>query len=143
MSGYPSKMRSFPVAPVMTGKRTTRKRSTTPALSKDRHRLRLPMVRSGRDSRCFISLTVSTGSPSINSVLAHDSGEVNVEENTTLGDAVKSASSSGISSAKPDISRYVVAPMRVVCSFSDAELMKSRYSGPSMPQKPGQSSAAA
>ena len=91
-----------------------------------------------------MSRTAATASPATSSEFAHASGSVRVEENTTLGIAVSSASpaSSGISAANPDISRYVVAPMRVVCSFSDSCPIQSRYSGPSMPQKPGQPSAA-
>jgi hypothetical protein len=136
-------MRSFPVAPVMTGKTTTRKRSTTPAWSSDLQRLTLPSVRRGRESRRFMSCTAETASPRTSSVLAHESGSSRVEENTTLGIALSSAmpASSGISVANPDISRYVVAPMRVVCSFSDSCPIQSRYSGTSMPQKPGQPSA--
>jgi hypothetical protein len=65
------------------------------------------MVRKGRGPRRFMSRTVSTASPSTSSVLAHESGAVNVEENTTLGRAVRAArpGSSGISAANPDINR--------------------------------------
>ena len=144
MSGYPSKMRSLPVAPVMTGKTTTRKRSTRPAARSDRHRLTLPSVRRGRSSRRFSSRTAATASPSTSSVLAHESGSFRVEENTTLGIAVNAAipASSGMSAANPDISRYVVAPIREVCSVSASSPSQPRYSGPSMPQNPGQPSAA-
>ena len=92
-----------------------------------------------------MSRTASTGSRSTSSVLAHDSGASKVEENTTLGIAVNAArpESSGISAANPDISRYVVAPMRAVCSCSPSSSSQARYSGPSRPQKPGQPSAAA
>ena len=50
--------------------------------------------------------------------------------------------SSGIWAANPDISRYVVAPIRHACWLSSASSMKARYSGPAMPQRPGQPSAA-
>ncbi len=72
------------------------------------------MVRRGRESRRFMSCTTSTGSRSTNSVFGHDSGASKVEENATLGIAVNAAKpgSSGISAANPDISRYVVAPIR-------------------------------
>ena len=100
-------MRSLPVAPVMTGKTITRKRSTRPAVSSDRHRLTLPSVRRGRVSRRFMSRTASTASPSISSVLAHSSGSLSVEENTTLGISVMPAmpGSSGIWAANPCIRR--------------------------------------
>ena len=103
----------------------------------------LPTVRSGRGSRRFMSCTASTASPSTSSVLAHASGLSKVEENTTLGVSVIAArpGSSGMSAAYPDISRYVVAPMRAMCSLSSSSLIQARYSGPSMPQRPGQPSA--
>ena len=91
-----------------------------------------------------MSCTASTASSPTNSVLAHERGSFKVEEKTIFCIAVNPAMpvSSAISAAKPDISRYVVAPIRVVCSFSAPSSMKARYSGPSMPQKPGQPSAA-
>jgi hypothetical protein len=97
-------------------------------------------ARSGRVPSRFMARTAATGSSSTSSVLAHDSGGSSVEENTTLGIAVRSASSSGVSAAKPDINRYVVAPIRAVCS--SCSLSQPRYSGPSIPQKPGHPSAA-
>src|SRR5690606_28879392 len=42
----------------------------------------------------------------------------------------------------PCMSRYVLAPMRIGCSFSGESAIQPRYSGPSIPQKPGQPSAA-
>ena len=83
-----------------------------------------------------MSCTVSTASPLTSSVLAHESGSSNVEENTTLGIAVSAArpGSSGISAANPDINRYVVAPNRAVCSCSASRSIQARYSGPSRPQ---------
>src|SRR4051794_24193451 len=127
----------------MTGNRTTRKRSTRPASSSDRDRLRLPRVRRGGLSFRFMSRTAATASPATSSEFAHDSGSSNVEEKTTLDIAVSPArlGSSGICSANLDISRYVVAPMRVVCAFSESCSSHSRYSGTSMPQKPGHPSA--
>ena len=67
----------------------------------------LPSVRRGRESLRFMSCTAATASPATSSVFAHPSGSSNVEENTTLGVAVKPArpGSSGISAANPDISR--------------------------------------
>lgn len=64
------------------------------------------MVRSGRESRRFMSFTVSTASPSTSSLFAHESGASKVEENTTFGSAVNAATpgSSGNSVANPDIS---------------------------------------
>ena len=44
-SGYPSWIRSRPLAPVMTGNTTTRNRSTSPACSSERPRVRLPRGR--------------------------------------------------------------------------------------------------
>ena len=49
-------------APVMTGKTTTRNRSTRPASSSERHRVRLPIVRIDRAPSSFISRTASTAS---------------------------------------------------------------------------------
>src|SRR5437867_13398272 len=119
-------MRSRPVLPVITGKTTTRKRSTRPASRSDRHRVRLPRVRIGLVPSCFIAATASTASPLISRVLGHDNGGLNVEENTTL-DAVASstmaASSSVMGSSEadavdsvenPDIRRYVFAPIKIV-----------------------------
>src|SRR5680860_1097456 len=55
-------MRSDPVAPVITGNITTRKRSTSPARSSDRHRLRLPIVLRRPEPSSFIARTASTAS---------------------------------------------------------------------------------
>src|SRR5919199_1541810 len=119
-------MRSRPVLPVITGKMTTRKRSTRPALRSDRHKVRLPRVRIGLLPSRFISLTASTASLLISRVLAHDNGGCSVEENTTL-DALVSAAEAASSSvwassvsdgsdsaANPDIRRYVLAPIKIV-----------------------------
>ncbi len=98
----------------------------------------------------FIARTASTASSRTSVELAHVSGSSSEAENTTFDARVSSstdASSSVVNSsvpagvspaAKPDISRYVFAPIRYVtsgCSPSQA-----RYSGPSRPQKPGQPS---
>ena len=85
----------------------TRKRSTRPASRSDRHKVRLPIVRRGRETRPFMSCTASTASPSTSSVLSQESGAFKVDENTTFGIAVNAArpGSSGIASAKPDICR--------------------------------------
>src|SRR4029450_9669115 len=53
-------MRSSPVAPVITGNIPTRKRSTSPARSRDRHRLRLPIVLRSPEPFSFMARTVST-----------------------------------------------------------------------------------
>jgi hypothetical protein len=78
------------VLPVITGKTTTRKRSTRPALRRLRHSVRLPMVLMLVPLR-FIAATAPTASSRINWVLAHDSGASSVEENTTLGSLESSA----------------------------------------------------
>src|SRR6266545_4634636 len=119
-------MRSRPVLPVITGKTTTRKRSTRPASRSDRHRVRLPRVRIGLAPSRFIAATSSAASPLISRVLGHDNGGCNVEENTTL-DALASSAMAAPSSvmgsseadaldsvAKPDIRLYVFAPIKIV-----------------------------
>src|SRR5512134_249814 len=143
-------MRSAPVAPVITGKTITRKRSTRPALSSDRHRLTLPSVLRRPEPSAFIARTASTASPRTRVVLPHVRGSSSEDENTTFGARVSSstlASSSASIAAVPGggsplkklyISRYVFAPIRYVtggCSPSQA-----RYSGPSRPHQPGQPS---
>src|SRR5512134_3775510 len=141
-------MRSAPVAPVITGNITTRKRSTIPARSSERDRLTLPSVLRMPEPSSFIARTACTASPRTRVVLAHGRGSSSEAENTTFGARVSSstlASSSDPSSipgvsppAKPYISRYVFAPIRYVtggCSPSQA-----RYSGPSRPHQPGQPS---
>jgi len=45
-----------------TGKTTTRKRSTSPAFRRERHRVRLPMVRIDLELFSFISRTAATAS---------------------------------------------------------------------------------
>src|SRR3990170_8711053 len=119
----------------MTGKTTTRKRSTRPASSNDRHKLRLPIVRNGRPPSSFIDRTASTGSWSTKRVLAHAKGFFRVEENTTLDIAVSCAKlGSSDVAAKSDINRYVVAPIRAVYWRSGDWSSHARYSGPSRPQ---------
>src|SRR6266511_4992981 len=125
-SGYPSWMRSRPVLPVITGKTTTRKRSTRPASRSDRHRIRLPRVRIGLVPSCFIAATAWTASPLISRVLGHDNGGCNAEENTIfdlLASSAMAAPSSVVGSseanaldsvANPDIRRYVFAPIKIV-----------------------------
>src|SRR5256885_17006412 len=99
----------------MTGKTTTRKRSTRPTSSNDRHKVRLPIVRNPRVLSAFSDRTASTGSSPTKRVLAHANGSLRVEENTILDIAVSCAKvSSSDVGAKPDINRYVVAPRRVV-----------------------------
>jgi hypothetical protein len=98
----------------MTGKTTTRKRSTRPASGNDRHRARLPIVRIGPRPLCFISRTASIVSELTSRVLAQASGVVNVLEKTTL-DISAMAMKVGASpwaAAISDISRYVVPPIR-------------------------------
>jgi hypothetical protein len=97
------------------GKMTTRKRSTRPASSRDRHRVRLPIVRGPRVPSAFSDRTASTGSSRTRRVLAHANGSSRVEANTTLDASVSCVRrSSSDAAAKPDIRRYVVAPIRVV-----------------------------
>src|SRR4051794_30445058 len=112
-------MRSRPVLPVITGNMTTRKRSTTPALSSDLDNARLPRVVMLAPS-CFIADTASAASPLTRRVLAQGNGAFNVDENTTLGSFVSPvmALSSSVADdcdasdwlAKPYIRRYVFAP---------------------------------
>jgi hypothetical protein len=71
-------------APVITGKTTTRKRSTRPASRSDRQKVRLPSVPIELVPSRFITPTASTASPLTSRVLAHDNGACSVEENTTL-----------------------------------------------------------
>ena len=67
-------------APVITGKTTTRKRSTRPAFRSERHRVRLPRVRIGLTPLPFISRTASTGSWGISCVFGHDNGSSRARE---------------------------------------------------------------
>src|SRR6188474_2581851 len=67
-------MRSAPVAPVITGNITTRKRSTIPARSSERDRLTLPSVLRMPEPSSFIARTASTASPRTRLVLAHARG---------------------------------------------------------------------
>src|SRR5439155_25678186 len=84
-------MRSRPVLPVITGKTTTRKRSTRPAARSDRQRVKLPRVRIGLVPSCFIAATACTASPLISRVLGHDNGGCNAEENTIFDVLASSA----------------------------------------------------
>src|ERR1700748_641446 len=68
----------------MTGKTTTRKRSARPAFSKERHRVRLPMVRIDLAAVSFISRTASTGSSATSCVFAQERGSLSVVEQTTF-----------------------------------------------------------
>src|SRR3712207_8045004 len=97
-------MRSAPVAPVITGNIPTRKRSTSPARSRDRHRLRLPIVLRSPEPLDFMARTASTASPRTSVELAHARGSSSEEENTTLDARVSSltdASSSALNSSWP------------------------------------------
>jgi hypothetical protein len=47
-------------------------------------------------------------------LLAHSSGAFKLEENTTLDASVSSYNPSSPEVAKPDINRYVIAPIRTV-----------------------------
>ena len=87
----------------MTGKTTTRKRSTTPAASSDRARVRLPRVRIGVVPSRFIARTVSTGSSVTTRLFAQLSGSSSVDENTTLGTSSRAVKSSD--AAIPDMRR--------------------------------------
>ena len=72
-------------------------------------------MRNERAPSSFIDMTASTGSWSTRRVLAHANGSFRVEENTTLDIWVScSKLESSAVAAKPDINRYVVAPIRVV-----------------------------
>lgn len=62
----------------MTGKMTTRKRSTMPALKSERHRVRLPMVRMDLEPLAFISRTASTASRATSCVFGQDNGSLSV-----------------------------------------------------------------
>src|SRR5215213_3363999 len=119
----------------MTGNTITRKRSTIPAASSERHKVRLPSVRNPRVPVAFIDRTVATGSSATNRVLAHANGSSRVVENTTLDISVSGAKlSSSDAAAKPDINRYVVDPIRTVWSRSGDSSSHVRYSGTSRPQ---------
>ncbi|HTW07500.1 MAG TPA: hypothetical protein VME46_08320 [Acidimicrobiales bacterium] len=144
-------MRSEPLAPVMTGNITTRNRSTTPARSSDRHRLMLPIVRRRPGAPAFIARTAAMASSRTRVVFAQESGSSRVDENTTFDAPVSplieasswvenpSAPAGVAPAAKPDISRYVFAPMSRMASGCSAS--QPRYSGPSRPHHPGQPSA--
>ena len=64
-------MRSSPVAPVITGNITTRKRSTRPARSSDRHRLKLPIVLRSPEPLDFMARTAAAASSRTSVELAH------------------------------------------------------------------------
>jgi hypothetical protein len=102
---------------VISGNITTRKRSTRPARSSDRHRLRLPIVLRRPEPSAFIVRTASAASSRTSVVLAQVSGSSSEVENTTFDARVSSSTasfSSGLNSScpagvspaeKPDISR--------------------------------------
>src|ERR687898_361222 len=93
------------VDPVTTGKTTTRKRSTRPASNRERHRVRLPMVRMDASPPTFISRTASTGSSLTSLVFGHESGSDRLEEKTTFDSPARSSVPGTPSSASPDMSR--------------------------------------
>src|SRR5438128_7450869 len=68
----------------MTGKTTTRNRSTRLAFSRERHTVRLPMVRIGLEPLAFISRTASTGPQVTSCVFAQARGSLKVVEKTTF-----------------------------------------------------------
>ena len=83
---------------MITGKTTSRNRSTSPAVSSERARDRLPRVRIERMPSRFIARTASTASVSTSRVFGQASGRVRVEEKTTFGTAsspVRLSASSG------------------------------------------------
>src|SRR5256885_16323738 len=97
----------------MTGKTTTRKRSTRPTSSNDRHKVRLPIVRNPPVLSAFSDRTASTGSSSTKRVLAHANGSLRVEEKTTLDISVSWAKlSEAGGDANPRTHRHVGAPIR-------------------------------
>ncbi|MNI68052.1 hypothetical protein D3C73_1237200 [compost metagenome] len=147
-------MRSRPVFPVITGKTTKRYLSTSPAASRERQRLKLPSVLNVPDRVRFSSRTASTASPEMSSELGHTRGSFSVEEKMILGMAASPVKLAPSSSENPelspdassdmlDITRYVVAPMRVVKSFFPSSSSQAKYSGPSKPHQPGHPSAEA
>ena len=69
---------------MITGNITTRKRSTSPARSSDRHRLMLPIVLMMPEPCAFIARTASTASSRTSVELAHVSGSSSEVENTTF-----------------------------------------------------------
>ena len=94
-----------PLLPVMTGKTTTRKRSTRPAFKRERHMLRLPMVR-----RNYITLVLhrphpSTASCDTNRVFDHGRGPLNVVEKTTLENPARTSVPGSPWAASADITR--------------------------------------
>jgi hypothetical protein len=89
----------------MTGKTTTRNRSTRPACSRDRHRVRLPRVRIDVSPVSFISRTAATGSFVTSRLFGHDRGSVRVDEKTTFDRAARPSVPSSPASANPDMSR--------------------------------------
>ena len=69
----------------MTGNITTRNRSTRPARSSDRHRLRLPIVLSEAGAVLLHRADGLDGVAATRVVLAHVSGSSSDEEKTTFG----------------------------------------------------------
>src|SRR6476659_7752167 len=126
----------------MTGKTTTRHRSTRPAASRERHSVRLPSVRSDSSPSSFSARTASTASPAISRLFGHESGSVNVLEKTTFGMRASVSVPGSPSVASVDINKKVFAPSRIVYAASGWSSSHARYSGPSRPQKPGHPSAA-
>jgi len=102
-------MRSAPVAPVITGNITTRKRSTIPARSSERDRLTLPSVLRMPEPSSFIARTACTASPRTRVVLAHVRGSSSEAENTTFGARV---SSSTLASSSARARRFPPASLR-------------------------------
>src|SRR4029450_8515603 len=98
----------------MTGKTTTRNRSTRPAFSSERHRVRLPRVRIDVAAWSFISRTAWTGARGTSWVFGHASGSVKVEEKTTFDRPARTSVPGSPSLANPDLTRWVLAPIRTV-----------------------------
>ena len=101
------------------------------------------MVRIDWEPLSFISRTASTASRATSWVFAQARGSVNVVEKTTFDIAARASVPGSPTAANPDITRYVVAPIKTVYSPSGCSPNHARYSGPSSPHQPGQPSAAA
>jgi hypothetical protein len=110
-------MRSDPVAPVITGNITTRKRSTRPARSSDRHRLTLPIVLDAEPEAGEAASAVAAGALTIHGVT--NEVEIPIEARWT-GDVIDVAGSLEIVLADYGMN----APERPFVSVDDVGTME-------------------
>ena len=94
-----------PTRPAAVRRIASRKRSTRPAVSRDRHRVRLPMVRIDVAALSFISRTAATGSVATSRVFAQEGGSLNVVEKTTFDMPARASVPGSPAAANPDMTR--------------------------------------